>query len=82
MESFVGVLDQAPAAMHAQAQPSRRPRCRSRQAAEVLEAQAAVMERAISTIGLPTDLLKSIGGLAGSEASEDEPSENNPTRRR
>jgi len=40
------------------------------------------MERAISTNKAPTDLLKSIGGLADSEASEDEPSENKPTRRR
>ena len=53
-----------------------------KQAAERLEAQAAVMERAISTNKAPTDLLKSIGGLADSEASEDEPSENKPTRRR
>ena len=82
MESFVGVLDQAPAAMRAQAQAFEAAALSFKKAAEVLEAQAAVMERAISTIWLPTDLLKSIGGLAESEASEEEPSENKPTRRR
>jgi hypothetical protein len=82
MESVVELLDQTPAAMRAQAQAFEAAALSFKQAAEVLEAQAAVMERAISTIRLPTDLLKSIGGLADSEAIEDEPSESNPPRRR
>jgi hypothetical protein len=82
MESVVEVLDQTPAAMRAEAQTFQAAALSFKQAAEVLEAEAAVMERAIKTRRLPTDLLKSIGGLADSEATYDEPSENKPTRRR
>ncbi len=68
--------------MRAQAQAFEAAALSFKRAAEVLEAQAAAIGRAISTIRLSTDRLKSIGGLADSDACEDEPSENKPTRRR
>jgi hypothetical protein len=82
MESVVAVLDQTPAAMRAQAQAFQAAASSFKQAAEVLEAQAAAMERVISTIRLPTELLKSVGGLADSDATADAPKANKPTRRR
>jgi hypothetical protein len=82
MESFVEVVDQTPAAVRAQAQAFEAAALSFKQAAEVLEAQAAMMEQAIKTMTLPTDLLKSIGGLTDSEATAEAPKANKPTRRR
>ena len=53
-----------------------------KQAAEALEAQAAVIERAVSAMTLPADLLKSVGGPADSEAAAKKPGAKKPTRRR
>jgi hypothetical protein len=82
MEGFVEVLEQAPAAMRAQARAFEAAAVSFKKAAEVLDAQAAVLERAVGTMRLPADLLKSVGGLADSEASANKPGAKKPARRR